>query len=53
MRENIKEKMIGLLLLAAGLISIPVLEDDFTVAIFAGMLGLYLLFTKRDVEDAD
>lgn len=53
MKETIKEKMIGLLLIAIGLVSIPVLENNCTVAIFAGMLGLYLLLTRRDVGDAN
>lgn len=52
-RELLKNKLYGILLIVAGLISVPLLSGDGTFALCACGLGGYLLVTRHDFVDGE
>lgn len=52
-RELLKNKLYGILLILAGLITVPLLSGDGTFALCAGGLGGYLLVTRHDFVDGE
>lgn len=47
----IKQKLIGISLLVAGIIAPVILDGDGTISIIGVPLGLFLIFTKNKVMD--
>lgn len=43
----IRQKINALLLILAGIISVPICDNDGTFALFIVPIGVYLLFTKE------
>ena len=52
-KELLKNKLYGILLIVAGLISVPLLSGDGTFALCAYGLGGYLLATRHDFVDGE
>lgn len=50
-KNLLKQKLWGLVLAGVGLLSIPLLEMDGTIAIVAVPVGLWLLFTRKDLYE--
>lgn len=48
-----KQKLIGVVMLAFTALSIYVLDGDVTVAVFTMPIGLYLIFTNRMIIEDD
>lgn len=52
-RELLKNKLYGILLILAGLITVPLLSGDGTFALCACGLGGYLLVARKDYVDGE
>lgn len=52
-RELLKNKLYGILLILAGLITVPLLSGDGTFALCACGLGGYLMVTRHDFVDGE
>lgn len=50
-RELLKNKLYGILLILAGLITVPLLSGDGTFALCTSILGGYLLVARKDYVD--
>lgn len=52
-RDLLKNKLYGILLIVAGLITVPLLSGDGTFALCACGLGGYLMVTRHDFVDGE